>query len=89
MSIDWNYETYGSTSEKLNECKEVLEDVISRIEYVLREAPKMTQARASAYWLAHIKLAVYEESEYLGKDMFTLESAIEECKEFEECGEEE
>lgn len=69
-----------SKSDQLGEVKEVMEEAVSRIEEILH-GTGMTWERARSYWLAHIKCALDNNHGYLGGDMFTLQSAIDELKE--------
>lgn len=48
------------------------------------EGNAMAYARADAYWLAHVEMALKKETKYLGGSMVTMADTIEELRRAEE-----
>ena len=79
--IEWENQD-GTKEAALQEVKEIMEEGVKQAKRILR-GTGITQERAKGYWLASIQMAFSNEHEYLGKEMFTLQSAIEELAELE------
>lgn len=65
-----------------------LADIQSAMEFLLEKAeeviPKgLISERAKSYWIAQIKVALKNDSEYLGKSMVTMDDTIEEVEDVE------
>lgn len=77
-NIEWDYEQSEYTkAEALYEIKEVMLEATQRARQILH-GTGMTRERAVSYWLAHIEMALGDDHGYLGGDMFTMQSAIDE-----------
>ena len=76
-------------ARELDELKTEMEDVLFRMQQALRESPDHIRARAEAYWLPHITMAVSNDHGFCGGSMVTTENTIDELREEAMCGAEE
>jgi hypothetical protein len=77
---DWRVDYSITTMEEL---REKMFEMIEEIDQFLRRRygyDNLIYKRAKAYWLAHIEMALSNETGYLGKSMVTMEDTIEEMK---------
>ena len=76
--------------EKANELQEILEGIQSLMddaEYLLQGT--QAESRAKAYWVAHIRMAMDDEHQYLGGSMCNIQATINELREEEDGDEDE
>lgn len=67
--------------ERLEEIKEKMIELLEEAEYLVRiTGNKWIHDRAKSYWIPHIKTALSNDTEYLGKSMVTMEDTIKEIK---------
>jgi len=68
--------------EKVRRLEEIQEEMLSLLDEA-RGILEGTRAysRADAYWLAHVKIALTNEHDYLGESMCSMEDTIEELME--------
>ena len=68
---------------KLKEIQEKIAELLSDAEYIVKiNGDKKILDRAKAYWIPHIKMALFNDTEYLGKSMVTMEDTISEVEKF-------
>ena len=72
-------------AELLQDLKEKLEDALFDVEEIINACPDHIKARAKAYWLSHIKIALTNDHDFMGSSMCSMEDTI---NELNECGEE-
>jgi hypothetical protein len=63
--------------EALELLREEIEERLEQIENILRDFPE-AETRARAYWLAHIRTALRDDSDYLGGSAITMDDTIRE-----------
>lgn len=69
-------------ADHLVEIKEKMINLIDEARQVVEGTP--AEARANAYWLAHLRCALDDDHGYLGGSMCTLQDSINELREDEE-----
>lgn len=70
---------------RLKEIQEEIDHLVSEAERLLRRTTREMEReiiyqRAYAYWIPHIKGALYKKTEFLGGSMHTMEETIEEME---------
>ena len=68
-------------SFKLRDLQDQMSDPLDEMEQVVRGTG--AASRAESYWLAHIKTALFSETQYLGGSMVTCDDTITELREEE------
>ena len=71
--------------ERLRNIQEEISELIGEADTIISDIDKVGSIydRAKSYWMAHIKTALYNDTEYLGGSMVTMEDTIEELEEFD------
>jgi hypothetical protein len=69
---------YRELASELFDIQEEILGLLERATNLLHNAPDMTYQRATAYWLAHAKMAITREHDYLGGSMVTMDDTIQE-----------
>jgi hypothetical protein len=69
---------YRELASELFDIQEEILELLERARFLLHSAPDMAYQRATAYWLAHAKMAITKEHGYLGGSMVTMEDTIQE-----------
>jgi hypothetical protein len=65
--------------ERLNEIKEEIKELLSEAHGIVRcSEDYMALRRAESYWYAHIRIALDDESEFVGRSMVSMQSTIDE-----------
>lgn len=68
--------------KKLKEIQAKMLELLENAEYLVRiTGNRKILDRAKAYWVPHIKMALLNDTEYLGKSMVTMEDTISEIEE--------
>jgi hypothetical protein len=71
----------ASQVERLSEIREEMETLLDEARTIIRHSgDKLTQERFKGYVHSHIVMALTEQHEYLGKNMFTLAGLTEDLQ---------
>jgi hypothetical protein len=54
-----------------------IQEKVEELELIFRKSDRLTYERAKSYPLAHIRMALSNDHDYLGKDTYTIEDLIE------------
>ena len=75
----------GEDFRKLIDIQGKMIELVEEAEYLVRiTGDKNILDRAKAYWIPHIKMALLNDTEYVGKSMVTMEDTIAEIKKLKE-----
>ena len=67
--------------DRLDEIKDEFKELLREAHRLIREAgSEHILARAEAYWLAHIKMAIDKDHDYLGGSMCSMDDTIREIE---------
>ncbi len=70
---------------RLKEIHRKMTELIDEAEYLVRiTGDRHILDRAKSYWIPHIKTALLDDTEYVGRSMVTMEDTISEIKKFKE-----
>lgn len=77
-----NSRAQGTTqvAQELRDIQLELIDLLDRAKELLRNAPSITRERAQSYWLAHARMAITKNHDYLGGSMFDMDDTIKELE---------
>lgn len=70
----WQIEDTEAAVEELEEVLEEMKTLLRRAHAALRGLPQ--ERAAGSYWLAHIRTALDNDHEYLGRSMVTMQDTI-------------
>lgn len=69
--------------KRLKDIQREMAELLDEAEYLTRiTGDRKIFDRARAYWIPHIKTALLNDTEYIGKSMVTMEDTISEIEEF-------
>ena len=70
----------GQVAEQLRDIQLELIDLLDRAKELLRNAPSTTRERAEDYWLAHARMAITKNHDYIGRSMVNMDDTIAELE---------
>jgi len=64
--------------EALVDIKEQIEVLLDEAKYLLYSAPDGIRNRAKSYWYAHMRTALSDDNEFIGRSMCSMQNTIDE-----------
>lgn len=69
--------------DRLSEIKDEIKELMSEAKKIIRQhCEPITWERAKSYWFAAMSMALDNEHDYLGKEPFTMQDAIDELDDY-------